>query len=256
MSKFIVDYPEICHDIVALLSRQDLIACLRVIHAFHQTFCPYIWQSVTIVRPFDLYFDALPDLGLPEWASLSQRTPHDPYEFYKDNDYNPENPSDVPKGPSFASLEKYGHLIKRACIHYDEKRVFLSENDYFCSSMDRNKPEKPLCGLAQGAICAAILVLCSALKTLEIRVIDGGGRYRPYYGGCGQAWVGYKKKKAAIRKKDSALARLIELLAPPSDPVSKSPQRNEGRAGLDGFLIRGSLSFGPTLHPRVASAPR
>ncbi|KAF9368752.1 hypothetical protein CPC16_005078 [Podila verticillata] len=48
--------------------------------------------------------------------------------------------------------------------------------------MDRNKPERLFCRLAQKAICAAILVLCSAHKPLEIRVIEGGGRYRPYSG--------------------------------------------------------------------------
>ncbi|KAF9213687.1 hypothetical protein BGZ59_004976 [Podila verticillata] len=77
--------------------------------------------------------------------------------------------------------------------------------------MDRNKPERPFCSLALKAICAAILVLCSAHKPLEIRVIEGGGRYRPYSG----------------RTRPDLLCL---------------PRRKEGRAGLDGFLIRGSLT--------------
>ncbi|KAG0356568.1 hypothetical protein BG005_004502 [Podila minutissima] len=71
MSKSVFDYPEICHGIVSLLCRQDLTACLRVSRAFHHAFSPYIWESVTIVQPFDLYFDALPDFGLPEWVVLA-----------------------------------------------------------------------------------------------------------------------------------------------------------------------------------------
>lgn len=79
-------------------------------------------------RPtIDLYLNALPELSLPEWASLPRRTHHDLYDFYKDNDYNPEDPSDMPKGPSMASLEKYGYLFKRICINYDEKRFFVSK---------------------------------------------------------------------------------------------------------------------------------
>ncbi|KAG0340011.1 hypothetical protein BG000_000866 [Podila horticola] len=140
--------------------------CLRVSCAFHQAFSPYIREFVTIIRPFDLYLDAPPQIST-------------------DKDYNPEDPIDVPQGPTLASLEKYGRLIKRLCIHYDESRFFVPDGEYGHWSKDRDKPNRPLCGLAQEKICATILAFCSALKALELNGIDCSKRYRPYSGGCG-----------------------------------------------------------------------
>jgi len=164
----IFDYPEICHDIVAFLSRQDLIACLRVSHTFHQAFSLYVWESVTIVRPFDL--------GLQEWASLPRRTHHDLYNFYKDNDYNPEDPCDMPKGPSMASLESTATLSSAFAFTTTRKGFSCPQKKYYYSLMDRDKPERSLCGLTQETICAAILAFAQRSrpsKSASLKAVAG-----------------------------------------------------------------------------------
>ncbi|KAG0079516.1 hypothetical protein BGZ93_000398 [Podila epicladia] len=106
--------------------------------------------------------------------------------FKTDYDCNPEDPSDMSQVPFPASLEKYDHLVKHLCIHYDESRFFLPDREYGDSTMDGDKPGRPLYGLEQEKICATILDVCSTFKILELNCIHGSKWYRPNSGCVGQ----------------------------------------------------------------------
>ncbi|KAF9172223.1 hypothetical protein BGX21_006987 [Mortierella sp. AD011] len=229
----IFNYPELCHEFAANLSRRDLAACLRVNRELYSIFLPYLYQSITISN-YTQYF--------PRPLQSA------PAESITDN---VQQTNSIP----LTSLRSYGHMVETLTIHFKEDvKIHRSRSyhDDFLDAQDGSPETYP--EEEQTEVLVKVLQSCPfyRVKTLEIRGHHPRYISRPFQYQCGTAFGMHVAETALQQTRDRSLARIIVAAAAAVDagtkldppPTGSATNTKEQSSGIRRIIVSDSSSFG------------
>ncbi|KAF9999824.1 hypothetical protein BGZ80_000584 [Entomortierella chlamydospora] len=241
------NYPELCHELAANLSRRDVTACLRVNRELYSIFLPYLYQSITISN-YTQYFPRLLEELQSTGCEPAKKSQKAPAESITDN---VQQTSSIP----LTSLRSYGHMVETLTIHFKEDIKFgrsRSYRDGFLDSQVGSPETYP--GEEQTEVFVKILQSCPfyKVKTLEIRGRHPKYISRPFLYQCGTAFGRHSAETVLQQTRDRSLARIIMAAAAAVDAgtkldlttTSSATNTKEQSRGIRRINVSDSSSFG------------